>query len=769
MKSLFFFCILLVSFVIGFAQEVQWADELLRYSSQYGPKGYSAKQVLGKPNKLPDYGPSPVAWAPAREDNRVDDYVRVKYRTAQHVQQIAIAENLNPGAVYKIYLYDTKGRQHKVYENTDMIVPLTPGGRMFHIFIPRTEYLVNELKLVLRTSAIPGMNQIDAIGIADSKIPVEASIHTVELIHYEGEAENLGSGVNSIYDEMLPIISPDGQTLYFARKLHPQNFGEAKADDIWYAEMRPDSTWGPAKHLGEPLNNEYHNYVAAVSPDGNTLVLANEYTRLGVPAQGVSISQKKNGIWSKPRNLRIKGFYNLNDFSCYHMGVDGDILLMAIERHDSYGDMDLYVSFKEEGLNWSEPLNLGPQINTAGTEGSVFLAADNKTIYFSSDGYSGYGSFDMYMSRRLDDTWTHWTEPVNLGPKINSRWRDFYYTIPASGDYAYFSSDKGSFGKSDLYRIKLPRELRPLPVTLVETKVVDALTREPLEIDVHFRGTLGNRPFERDVQLENGETKFIIPKEAELIAEIDIPGYFPIRKNLSPVDKDELQFLDYAEDDIATELELELRLQMRDSLKHFIELELEKKSPEQIRNEQGISNHSPDSLIAAVLAGKPSAGANRDSLKNVLEPVVEQALIDELLDDIEKKDEYVEMSEDIEAIPIREGQIIRMDNIYFDANKWYLRPESHEELDRVVQFLKDNPNVFVEVGGHTNGLPSTDFCNTLSENRAKRVARYLIEHGIEPERVTWKGYGKTRPIADNSTLAGRKKNQRVELKITKVE
>ncbi len=761
-----FFILFFITAVTAISQEVQWANELLRYSSQYGQKAYAAKQVLGKPNKLPDAGASPVAWAPAKPDSRFPEYVRVKYKTAIHVQQIAIAENLNPGAVYQVILYDTRGKQHKVYENKDLIVPLTPGSRVFRIMIDRTGYMVNELKLILHPAAIPGMNQIDAIGIADSQIPVHAKINLVEAEEYTGKAENLGPAINSEADDMLPIISADGQSLYFGRKLHPENIGADKADDIWYSTRNESGQWTKAINPGAPLNNEYHNYVAAVSTDGNQLVLANEYSRFGIPAQGVAISTRSINGWSQPKNLRIKSFYNLNEFSCYHMGPQGRVLLMAIEQHDTYGDMDIYVSFKEDGLNWTEPLNLGPSINTAATEGSVFLAADGKTIYFSSDGFSGYGSFDMYMSRRLDDTWTNWTEPINLGPQINSRLRDFYYTIPASGDYAYFSSDKNSYGRSDIYRIKLPREVRPLPVTLLHANITDAITHEPIDVNIHFEGNDTGYRMD-DIDLEDGRLQVIIPKQANLILSADIPGYFPIFEpvnRFSPIH--EIQFMDYNEHDLMAEMDRELRLEMTDSLELVLNDKLQAQNLDQIRLEYHIDNSEQVNTTNTYL---PVQNTNPDSLKNAMRKDVEQEIINEILEQAENDRNYSEVIKDIEAVPIRAGEIIRIDNIYFDANRWYLRPESDESLDKIVDFLEKNPNIKVEIGGHTNSLPSDDFCNKLSENRAKRVARYIIDHGIKAERISWKGYGKSVPIADNHTKAGRRKNQRVELKIISIQ
>ena len=772
---------LLAATAVG--QDVQWASELLRYSSQHSPKQFSAKQVLGKPNVPIVGGSSPVAWAPSMENGGME-YVHVRFREPIHVRQIAVDENLNPGAIHQIFLFDSRRRQHKVYQNDDMVVPLAPEGRMFRHLIPRTDYLVTELKLVLRTDAVPGSNQIDAIGISASDESIVARINEVPDPSFIPKPESLGPMLNSEYDDMLPIISPDGKELYFGRKFSHENTGPMRLDDIYFSKLLPDGTWSKAVNIGPPLNNEYPNYVCAVSPDGNQLVLANEYNPTGGLTQGVSIATRgPDGSWGKPRDLRIKSFYNLNNFSCYHMNPDMNIVLMAIERHDTYGDMDIYVSFKIDGWNWSEPKNLGPTVNSAATEGSVFIAADNRSIFFCSDGFRGYGSFDMFMSRRLDDTWTNWTEPVNLGPHINSRQRDFYYTIPASGDYAYYSSDQNSMGKSDLFRIRLPDAVKPLPVTFLKTKPVDAITGKPLDVPVTYRVIGVEGTF--DVQDDDGQVVMILPRKDATTITIDVPGYFPATKDLSlqnDLPHDDL--LDYDETDEAERLLREVKAEVRDDVKEEVaqrldtasqltvakEMEAESRRLDSLRHADEQAQRRKQALIdAAVKAAKEEKEQKIAELRKEMQQQAEAEVRREEAEKLKSSGEYREMTDDIELIPIREGQIVRLDNIWFDANQWTLRPESTIELDRVADFLKNNSGIYVEIGGHTNGLPSHDFCDELSDNRAKAVMDYLVAAGADARRITSRGYGKRLPVATNDTLAGRKKNQRVELKILRVE
>ena len=160
-------------------------------------------------------------------------------------------------------------------------------------------------------------------------------------------------------------------------------------------------------------------------------------------------------------------------------------LLMSVEREDSRGDRDLYVSFQKNDSLWSAPLNLGDIINTAGEESAPFLASDNKTLYFSSNGFSGFGGSDVYMSKRLDDTWTNWSEPENMGPDINSELNDLFFNIPSTSEYAYYSREV-AIDNADVYRVKLPVFMSPEPIVVVRGKLIDAKTGEPISAKIIY-------------------------------------------------------------------------------------------------------------------------------------------------------------------------------------------------------------------------------------------------------------------------------------------
>jgi outer membrane protein OmpA-like peptidoglycan-associated protein len=466
MKKIFLLCsyYLLLNTCNSFAQ-VQWASKLIDFSSEYKDElirenstRWSATQVLGYPNTM-KYGQSQLAWTPAKPDNG-KEFVTVGYATPQMVQQVIVGENCNAGAIAQIILYDDKGKKYEVFENNNLgAAPKFDNNILTYIKVKPT-YNVVKLKLVLNTTAVGGGQEIDCIGISSTTAPYKQVINVIKYNEAVGLPENLGANVNSQLFDHLPIISPDASMLYFTRKL--QDDSKAFNDDIYVSSLMPTGKFSKGENIGPPLNTSEHNFVCYVSSDNNRLYVANKYIKNTYNFAGLSLSSKqKNGDWSKPKPLDIPNLYNKNEFAHYHMSIDENVVLMAIQRDDSYGDLDLYISQKYTDGDWSEPKNLGPIINTVGAEGSVFLAADGRTIYFSSTGHPGFGNYDMYMSKRLDNTWTNWTKPLNLGENINSEEMDIYYTIPAAGDYAYFSSGKTMYGLNDLYRIKLPKEIRP--------------------------------------------------------------------------------------------------------------------------------------------------------------------------------------------------------------------------------------------------------------------------------------------------------------------
>ena len=175
------------------------------------------------------------------------------------------------------------------------------------------------------------------------------------------------------------------------------------------------------------------------------VVLGNEYGKKGRMAIGVSSSIRNGDTFETPTNLMINNFYNYASTTDFFMVPGGKAMILSAERDDSYGLRDLYVTRQKPDGSWSQPINLEGEINTVGEEESPFLAKNTKTLYFSTNGQSGYGGKDIYVSQRLDDSWSKWSEPENLGAGVNKEGDDEYFSIPTNGEYAYFT--RGDHGE----------------------------------------------------------------------------------------------------------------------------------------------------------------------------------------------------------------------------------------------------------------------------------------------------------------------------------
>jgi len=301
--------------------------------------------------------------------------------------------------------------------------------------------------------------------------------------------ENLGSRINSPYSEKGPIISPDGRTLYFHRTNHPQNrYGARDSQDIWYSIMDENGNWLQSKRLPEPLNTGKYNTLKGVTPDGNTLLIEGKFVNNRYAGRGLSMTHRTAEGWEDLQSLEITNYQQMavGIYGSSSLSNDGESLIMAFSEVYGSNFDDLYVSHLQQDGTWSRPKNFGAQVNTRYTETTPFIASDGITVYFSSNRPGGSGKNDIYYIKRLDETWQNWTEPVNMGPSINSEAWEAYYSIAASGDYAYMVSNKGSIGKGDIVRIKLKEELRPDPVVLVYGRVFNKTTRQPLSAQIDY-------------------------------------------------------------------------------------------------------------------------------------------------------------------------------------------------------------------------------------------------------------------------------------------
>jgi len=489
--------------------------------------------------------------------------------------------------------------------------------------------------------------------------------------------ENLGLKINSNLPELRPTISADGNILFFICQNHPANtkYKEIRnSQDIWYSFRDSSGKWSDAMHMGLPLNSYYFNAVFWISPDNNRILIRNAFINGDYVGNGVSMSLlKEDGRWSKPQMLRIRYFEKYDKGNQYgaSMSHDGKTLLLYFGEAKGSFNNDLFVSFLQPDGSWSEPKSLGKKINLKDfDELTPYLAADGVTLYFSSNRKGGLGDNDIWMTKRLDNSWQKWTDPVNLGSPINSPDWDAFFTLDAGGEYAYLTSVDGGYGESDIVRVKLLEREKPDPVVLVSGNVYNKKTNQPLSASLVYE------------TLPDGE-------EAGNGISSPVDGSFKI---VLPYDKNYL---------------------IRATADHFF---------------------------------AQSENLNLDSLV---------------------KAGYKVIHKDLYLVPIEIGQVVRLNNVFFDFDKWNLRPESFLELDRVVKLLVENPAIEIEMSAHTDSRGSDEYNFKLSDNRARSCMEYILSKGIEPSRITSKGYGETVPVATNDTDDGRQLNRRVEFKIIK--
>ncbi len=487
--------------------------------------------------------------------------------------------------------------------------------------------------------------------LKDCDFSLEALKHPVTF-----KPVNMGPAINTGDDEYLAVATGDGSTLIFTRKI-------ANNEDF-YKSIKVDGKWQPATYLSDKINTPTYNEGAqSITQDGKYLFFTGCNRPDGLGRCDIYIAQKKGDDWSKPYDLNppinTPGWESQPSIS-----ADGHTLYFVSNRKGGYGGYDIWKSTVTD-KGWSEPENLGPNINTAYDEQSPFIHADDSTLYFCSNGWPGMGGKDLFVSHLDKDG--KWQKPVNLGYPINTNGDENGLTVTADGNLAFFSSNNLSgFGGFDIYTFELPDNVKPHIVTYVKGVVTDAKTKQPLEASVDIIDLQKNESvYEDKSSAAHGDFLTTIKGGKNYGLNVSKSGYLFYSANFS--------LLNY-------------------------------------------KDREPFILT-------------------------------------------------IELLPIEVGSKVVLNNIFFDTNKFDIKPDSKAELQKLIEFLNLNTTVRIEISGHTDDIGNEQSNQVLSQNRAKSVYQYLIENKISPQRLIFKGYGETQPLVPNSSDANRSKNRRTEFKI----
>ena len=473
--------------------------------------------------------------------------------------------------------------------------------------------------------------------------------------NYVFAPKNLGEGVNSPESEYFPSMPIDGKALIFTRRLRGMN------EDFFVSENF--GAWEASRRLNGSINTPENEGAQNISQDGTWLVFTGCNRPDGAGSCDIYISMLNKQGWSEAVNMGNKiNSAHWDSQPC--LSPDKRDLYFTSNRPGGFGGIDLWVSHLQSNGRWSDPENMGPEINTPGNEQSPFIHADNQTLYFTSNGHPGYGDEDLFVIRRKPGG--KWEKAENLGYPINTINREGTLFIAANGKTAYYASDRGDGkGLMDIYSFELREDIRPNKTLWIKGKVFDQKTKDGLPSAVELIDLESRQTLSRVQTDEEGNYLITLPVGKDYAFNVARKGYLFYSDNYSLKGKD------------------------------------------------------PDSTY----------------------------------------------QKDIPLQPIEVEAAVVLRNIFFDFNKYELKPESQVELDRLVQLLNDNPTVKIQIEGHTDNVGSAADNMKLSENRAKAVVAYLTSKGIAAARLSSKGFGATRPVSDNKSEEGRSQNRRTEVKV----
>ena len=583
---------------------------------------------------------------------------------------------------------------------------------------------------------------------------------------------NLGDSVNTIYPDYSPVISADESTLIFTSRRLGSTGGEKTEndqflEDIYVCYKKADGTWTQAKSIGSSINTNGSEANISVSADGQQLFVYRD-----VNGGDIYYSNLEGDTWSGLTPLTSS--INSPSWETHAtQSVDGSTLYFVSNRKEgSFGGRDIWRCVKLPNGQWSQPLNAGPEINTAADEDAPFIHPDGVTLFFSSKGHKNMGGFDIFKS--VKDENGKWTTPQNLRAPINTPDDDIFYVQSADGKRGYFSSvRKDGYGEKDIYMINFETAIvEPLTLlkgfitfdgatkglTMVEIMATDMETGLVVQ-NVKPNATTGKYLL---ILTPGNEGKtYNISYEAE--------GYQPANVQITIPPNSSYQ-----------ELEKELLMQA---------INLESKTLGTIsisgivRNTEGKPVTGAQIIVKDNITGKlietyytsSDSGAyyfvlNRGQNYNLSYEAKGYLFQSENVN-VPKQPEYSVLTKNIVLEKVQIGAKIVLNNIFFDSNKATLRKESNLEIEKLLALMKEYPELTVEVAGHTDSKGNDAANLKLSQMRSQAVVTALIKKGIKAKYLVAKGYGETAPVAPNTLpngkpdLKGMQLNRRVEMKI----
>ncbi|RAW01053.1 OmpA family protein [Pseudochryseolinea flava] len=558
--------------------------------------------------------------------------------------------------------------------------------------------------------------------------------------------ENAGPNINTPFHEYSPIISADGSTMIFTTNRSTDDYkikSGTNFEDI-YISRQSGGSWGVPQKISPNINIKFHDAAASMSSDGKTLFLYYE------EGSGDIFTSTLEGDWTKPvplnKNINTPLFWETSA----SISADGKRLFFTSNRPGGKGELDIYVSEKDDKGNWGKASNLGSTINTPGNEDSPFIHPDGVTLYFSSDGHPTMGSNDIFRSEFKDGKWTR---PVNLGYPLNSIEYDGFFSVSADKKVGYYSTIReDGMGDADIYRVQFldppakPKQEEPKH----EEPPVLIASNEPV-----------NEPAPKQEEPAVVEQPAVTAPPVEVVAAVvppvlDKPKEEPKHERVEEYVDPIVQV--HKDMKVVTMLKGKVLDEMTGTPLGAVVTLVDNNSRKVITK---INTNAENGDFELIVPHGGNYGVTTERIGY---------LFNSINFNVPQFAEFQEIDMSIIMVKAQVGSKVILKNIFFDVGKADLKSESVAELENIRALLNANTHLKVQINGHTDNSGNAATNKVLSLKRAESVVHYLTGQGIDPSKLSAKGFGSERPLVSNDDeTEGREINRRTEIEIIEVK
>ncbi len=629
-----------------------------------------------------------------------------------------------------------------------------------------------------------------ALALVNRKIETAKRAFKLMRIPKNVYIKNLGESINSKFTEYNPVVSADESVMAFTL-LQPveSKTGERLAEEILISYNKTGAWSIPEKVIVKTENNYG---TAGLSADGQEMMIF-----IGDRSSGsIYKIRKEEDAWSRP----VPVFANIQSRymeSTASITPDNQTIYFASNKPGGYGGMDIYKAEKRKDGTWGKPVNLGPSVNTRANEDAPFIHPNKKFLFFTTDGHNGMGGNDIYKTELIDG---QWTEPKNMGYPINTTANDNYFTLIADGARGYFSSDrKGGYGGQDIYAMDMPEGYETIPLTMIKGKILDAETgKAPLtSIYIIDSKTSEKIDWVYHPNKETGEYLVILPPNKSYDMIIESEGYLPYTLNIDVPNQTEFYEL-YQKIYLKTIKQFDVVVGQEIEVKNaFYNTQKDQVASLRKVHEAALIEHDSidvyelmsdlieagdqaaiDYLVELIMVKNPIEDVDFDNENEKIQSAKRRYYYDESDESkfevkkvdgeviyslptmfVTKEAEEQKNSEGVATIA-NKPTTSNVLKVYFNVGKSDLSPKSENDLNGILNRLKENDDLGVEISGFASSEGDEEYNKKLSNQRAISVLDYLNHRGIVRRRIVAKGYGET-----HNQGVSKEESRRVEVRI----